>query len=710
MSAAATNPKIVDWRRPIGATPNLKAVITDQFFSLVQARKSSLDATQPIERIFGLLTRDSLDRPVADSYQGLSHINANGLPFQWVFSLSSKSPAWGFLCECGRQNSPVAFRANQTLALIDVVCGEVGAHHPTFLKDFSRRLIPGPDEAWPEHWRSAIWVGVSVTDGRIVIKPYFNLSLGSVKDRWLRAGWVLRDLGRDEALKRLCDVSALCSADSTPTGLAVDIGSDGQPGRVKIYFRSEQTTPEWLSRWYEALGENRNAASVREFLDRLGMTGGGLYPRSAFVTSLEFHRDQAISVKTDLAVTKWMHSDALIAEQIEAILSLEAIKCEPFKEMLEAVSAFPPDASSCTVFRFVGLGSEPDGSRHLNIYIEPPVCAKRDLSTSMSPTKRRFVSGSAALQSIERGIDALFAARRHDCWNDFALPVGASDVWVTAYLLTQLADAPVDLICSRRADIEASLDWLSAQQSVESGGWGFNRTVPDDADSTSWAILSLRRWNRPPSERAVAFLRSCERNGGFATYPVSTTPKPAWSCVAPCVTAIVLQALDKPQEAALAYFSCWIDHGQLIPAYWWTSPVYSLAMALVRCDTAPRRALAIRDKIAAMKAAGAFESALLLDCRRVLGVSTSDVLFKLMESQCDSGLFPPSASLRLTACNVEEPWLTVSAGPRYLDELRLFTTATAVGALARWCKESKACKAARLISRSKGRLIERRPR
>ncbi|MCG6499593.1 hypothetical protein, partial [Kitasatospora sp. A2-31] len=80
---------------------------------------------------------------------------------------------------------------------------------------------------------------------------------------------------------------------------------------------------------------------------------------------------------------------------------------------------------------------------------------------------------------------------------------------------------------------------------------------------------------------------------------------------------------------------------------------------------------------------GAFESALLLRCRLTLGiVPPRDALGELMDRQERDGSWPASAHLRLTTPAVHRPWAVADAGPVHLDHHRVFTTATALAALA----------------------------
>ncbi|HVJ44145.1 MAG TPA: hypothetical protein VM639_21760 [Dongiaceae bacterium] len=656
----------------------LGAIVNAQLTSLACVCDLPEEPRLCVQRIFELFTRESLNRPALPPFEGLSFINANGLPFQWVFNVSAGASGWGFLCEAGQPGSRASARLALTLQLINEACSLACNGRPDFLRDIAQRLTPEPGEPWPSHWRSAAWVGVAVKRGIVAIKPYFNLTAGAPRERWLQAGWILRDLGRDDALERFCALSSRCSANAWPAGLAVDIRPDGGPGRVKIYFRSGEVTPAWLARWYDTLGLDKHAPSLRRLLDLLGKTGARPYPQSAFVTSLEIHADQSVSLKTDLAVTKWMASDATIAENSIAFLASAGFAPEPLKQMLRAVNAWPPDRSRCSAMRFVGFGCEPDGSRHLNVYVEPP------LSVAAEPAPRPHANGNSLIRhSIERGLDALMASRHDDHWQDYSLPVGASDAWVTAYVLAKLSAVHPSLPAVWHKAIDEALDWLSGVRGAATGGWGYNSSVPDDADSTAWAVLALRGWGRPVPRDAIRFLGSCRSGSGFATYPASTSPAPGWARAVPCVSAVALAALAKSPSSVGTFFSRWMAEGNLIPAYWWASPIYTTAMLLTGCGTQTRLTAAFREKVTTFHPASSFERALLIECRLRLGLPAMAMGRDLIAEQNTDGGFAPSALLRLTDPDIEQPWAVIDAGPIFVDESGIFTTATAIAALSR---------------------------
>jgi hypothetical protein len=501
-------------RRPIGAAPHLGDHVARQLEALSRLGASNAETRSRIRTVFDILTRESLDRPAEPPFGGLSFINADGLPFQWVFRFDGGTPSWGFLCEAGRPGMHLAARHGHTLRCIDAACVAAGGVAPACLDAVSRRLMPAADAAWPSHWRSASWVGVAIKDNVIQIKPYFNLNRGPARERWLRAGWVLKDLGRDRALEQFCALSSRCSQDSRPVGLALDVRRDGEPGRIKIYFKSMAVGPDWLARWYDAVGLDAHAPSVQRLLDLLGRTGRGGYPPSGFVVSLEIYADELMSLKTDVAVTKWMPSDAQVAERCVALIGSLGQRPDRLGEGLRAIGAWPLASDACDDLRFVGLGCEPDGTQHVNVYVAPPIRGEK-----APPPCKPTTDAKAIRRAIERGLTFLtsFCCDRH--WEDFSLPVGSSDAWVTAYVLAKLAELPRNLRDFGIESGRAALDWLAASRTAN-GGWGYHRDVPDDADSTAWAILALRAWHRPVPHVALDFLESCVSDeGGVATYP-----------------------------------------------------------------------------------------------------------------------------------------------------------------------------------------------
>ena len=103
-------------------------------------------------------------------------------------------------------------------------------------------------------------------------------------------------------------------------------------------------------------------------------------------------------------------------------------------------------------------------------------------------------------------------------WQCFETLAGTSDEWVTAFIgsclasleinkASELAERAYSFLCGRR--------FLSA-------GWGFNKIVPPDADSTAWVIRLGECLQKPLTrkyKRGIAFLQKhAYPSGGIATY------------------------------------------------------------------------------------------------------------------------------------------------------------------------------------------------
>jgi hypothetical protein len=282
-------------------------------------------------------------------------------------------------------------------------------------------------------------------------------------------------------------------------------------------------------------------------------------------------------------------------------------------------------------------------------------------------------------EAIRRGVHFLLRAQAADgSWSDWALPPGASDGWTTAYVARHLAaahDGPA---------IAAAAGWLSATE-LPGGGWGYNDRVGCDADSTANAVLFLAATGAGVSsgarERLLAFQRS---GGGFATYPPDAGLG-SWGHAHADVTAVAAQALaalgggvDLELGRALDYLRARRGPDGLWPSFWWRSPLYATAAALAVPGIEPGL------RLSAARTRGAFERALLVDClladgQRGLAAALAAVL---AAEQLPDGSWVSRPVLRLTDRACAAPWACADAGPLFADPRRLFTTATALRALA----------------------------
>jgi hypothetical protein len=84
---------------------------------------------------------------------------------------------------------------------------------------------------------------------------------------------------------------------------------------------------------------------------------------------------------------------------------------------------------------------------------------------------------------------------------------------------------------------------------------------------------------------------------------------------------------------------------------------------------------------------GAFDLALTMLAYQAISLPTHSLARSLLEAQRFDGSRVPSAWLRLVDRTISEPCNALDAGPIYLDEQSVFTTAAAVGALANYVGE-----------------------
>jgi hypothetical protein len=657
----------------------LQGLVQAQLAALCRWYRLGADVAGRLRDTLGLLGEESMARPAVQPFQGLSFINQSGLPLQWVVRASAAGSGFGFVCEAGRPGTPALARLRTTREALQKAQAIFGQSTPAWLGTAESHLCPREDERWPEEWLSAIWIGVSCAHDGAAFKPYFNLDRGPWRDRWLRAGWVLKSLGREESLRQLCELSKRAPAGSAPVGLAVDIDGRGTAGRVKVYFRSEGADPRWLAAWFEAAAHRDRVPLMRRCLDLFPWFGRGSAD-GAFTLSVEFHpAGGALGLKTDLAVAAWMADDRCCLEAAAA-LSAE-IGADPH-ELEAAVRTLGTPAVGQRIVRLVGVGFEPDNQSHVNVYLEPPL--------GRAPAVRPDRSTRSPSRALIDGQTFLLARQSHGQFVDFDLPVGRSDEWVTAYVLANLEVIPAQMRASGLDQaIADGLDWLLTRVHAD-GGWGYNGAVESDADSTAWAVLALRRGRRAVPATAVAFLRRCASRRGVSTYPSGGVAGGSWTEPAPDVTVVAAHVGGVVSASAvLRCLESWRRSDGSVPAYWWASQRYTLAMLLeVRPAVASgtsRIARAVRDtasRLARLPAGGAFEEALSLRLLNATGSDDAPTVDRIVRSQGRDGGWTGSAVLRLSDPGYERPFLDLATGPLFVDVESIFTTATVVGALA----------------------------
>lgn len=660
----------------------LSTVIRDQLVSLCKWAHLAQPLRAQAESVLRELTRGALDRPAASPFDGLSYINASGLPFQWSLSLGPGKRSIRFLCEAGTPGTSPSRRLALSLQCLADACKVLRIPKPTWLTEV---IVPNvlPREL-PSYWRSAIWLGCCLRADGYGLKTYFNLNRGTPLDRWRCMGRLLAALGWTTALERLCAMSGQVSKGSKPTGVAADIEADGTLARLKIYFHSSSPSAEWLYRWHCALELEHLGSSVRAFLDAFPCSNDS-YPASGLIVTLKLEKSGDASLATDVAATKWIRTDKEIVDRAQRIaIGLTGASGREIPGFLKAIDAWPPSAIEPGVHRFVGLGVTADGTCRLNLYVEPPMPSARGRMANSREGNRR--------DSVRAGIKYLMARRQEGCWRDFELPVGRSDTWVTAYVLVCLTSIKASWLSSvERKAIRQSGRWLSRHRSG-GGGWGYNTEVENDADSTAMAILALRGTGAGAPREAVRFLLACRAtNGGFRTFRPGGQAIGGWLVPGVEVSWAALDALNwsrhvhnhRPTTHFLAGSQ---TKSGFWPAYWWTTPLYSTAGVLKVAGVTLREEVRdrVRTALRSFAPIDAFEAALALMCAQRLELTGKKraLAATLRTLQASDGSWPSSAWLRLADPRLEFPSGSISSGKLFHDGDRIFTTATAVQALA----------------------------
>jgi squalene-hopene/tetraprenyl-beta-curcumene cyclase len=330
------------------------------------------------------------------------------------------------------------------------------------------------------------------------------------------------------------------------------------------------------------------------------------------------------------------------------------------------------------------------------------------------------IAAAAAYLSSRRSVDRL--------WRDFETLAGTSSDWVTAFICFAVRD------CRRlRDEVEGALTALVRRQR-RNGGWSYNEHVPTDCDSTAWVLLALSTrvmWRPSVVVRARNYVvrHADPSSGGFMTYApgdaieryigANREQTHGWLAPHPCVTSVALQALllhgertDGPLlRSAITYLTNAQDPHGLWTSYWWPGKAYNTYFALralLMARAVPARAAhAVLDAVARDQdpsggwrvgkdqTPGVFNTSLhaltlLLLPHEQRWEACEAAIAWLLDAQQNDGSWPGRPILRIPAPMISEPdddatWAEVPAsgtGTIVRDQHRLFTTATALWALA----------------------------
>jgi hypothetical protein len=292
--------------------------------------------------------------------------------------------------------------------------------------------------------------------------------------------------------------------------------------------------------------------------------------------------------------------------------------------------------------------------------------------------------------AIVRGLGFVLAQQdREGSWTDWALPPGASSEWTTAYVGFRLSGlgAPFRQEVAERLDQAAR--WLLAHRFAD-GGWGYNPAVESDADSTALAILFLNASGQSRPREAYDHLRRFQRpDGGFSTF-LPDGLADCWGRSHPEIAPVALLALQTDPSGFPAEVTArgldWILRARRVDgawnAYWWSTPLPASEanLALLAALGSPEKVPAVLRR---WEPDDSLEAAHLLSITATAGCAEriDDLALQLIDGQHGDGGWRGGPALRIPPRNCARPWDDELSALLFADPMRLFTTATAIGAL-----------------------------
>ncbi|MET9286527.1 hypothetical protein [Nocardia beijingensis] len=277
-------------------------------------------------------------------------------------------------------------------------------------------------------------------------------------------------------------------------------------------------------------------------------------------------------------------------------------------------------------------------------------------------------------------------------WRDYVMPPGRSDAWITGCvgLAVDLATGLVPPDTGRTRAVDRAVTTL--REARRRGGWGYNRRVRCDADSTSWVVRLLAVRDPEPALPTGVLTKHITSTGAVRTYllpEVSGSWADEHDEVAP-MAGLALLALGDEATVGLIRAHVLNRHrecGRWEP-FWWRSDAYVTAQNLTFLASSggipPQVAAAEWQRLneacvpagAGTEQESSFDTAQrLISAVRLHESDHVDLLCeKLLAAQMPDGGWPASLALLLP-----DKW--DSTTQVFADDRRLLSTAMAVLAL-----------------------------
>ncbi|WP_327114351.1 hypothetical protein OHB12_34205 [Nocardia sp. NBC_01730] len=166
-------------------------------------------------------------------------------------------------------------------------------------------------------------------------------------------------------------------------------------------------------------------------------------------------------------------------------------------------------------------------------------------------------------------------------WRDYELPPGRSESWITGCVgvTLDLAAGLASPDSNRTRAVDRAVAAL--RDSQRPSGWGYNRDVSCDADSTSWVVRLIATRDTEPTVSKGLFTNYLTSTGGVRTFP-SPAVFGSWADEHDEVAAMAGLALLALGDKATAdiirlhTLSRHREHGRWLP-FWWRSDAYVTA-------------------------------------------------------------------------------------------------------------------------------------
>ena len=599
------------------------------------------------------------DGSATDYLAGVSCLNNDGVPLQLCLTSGRNGVALRAIGDPGAFYSSTEERYHSSIrTLLRAIESNHAPELTALAKETIALLTPQTAHERNTYRHGFVWIAASPDQPGIAF--YLEMAPLGPEKGWLAVErWLEHVLPSPDAARRILKpLSRHCVVASA--GLE---GSTVQNTRAKIYFRLLE--PMGLG----ALGVDM--FSSKEMKDFLSIAmGSHEVDREGLVMSVGFGLStrELADAKIDLCGHCLTHTPdawSSVVRQITRRFSLAPLEPSPILDGGEYQVAF------------IGLGLTTDHQPRLNLYV------KHGAQTGAPEPDETLSALSDALRYLQsiQGQDG--------SWDDFHLPMGVSDQWVTAYAALALAQ------CGKTSGSSDAVDaamkgatWLSENRTYKAG-WGYNGATGPDSDSTAVAIALFDELGMPAPEQDRVFLRDHWREGdGIATYD---GPE-AWGVGHWDVTPWGYHGLPpEDRENYREQFLSALGNNRMgngfWRSYWWRNPYYSTFVTLEVLDRLgiPEPAAAFDRPVASIQIDNPFDLGCYIGIESLRDPSDHRIgghLRALLNWQEASGRWRGAANLRVTDDTCYAPWDN-PAGLYYEDEKSTITTATIARVLSR---------------------------